>query len=499
MKIHTPRITKKSEQIFQWWMNFWQKKGSLFLEDYTLPFISAVSNNRTNIFFSINWYKPLSKNRKEQNIESFNCFYFDIDQKDNPDISKILLQVKILSYSAFFDFIVESRNGYHLYMLLPEGKYTSKEEYLVDWKQKAEELESIMDICLDKNVFDTTRISRVPWSFHQKVGDTDYFTLKLMKWEEILFPQYEKLNQINTIPITEVLDVLGVEYRGNTIYDSEWLPTSGYKINLDENYIIDFSHSRPEGEPFAFVKGYFTQKIMKDSGKKDEWLAMWMTYNFFRDHFWIIGGIESSKKIIIKAYIEKYIYEEHDSREQYIIYAIMAYYQKTYSGGIIFWRELNINVAAMIQNLWLSMSVKDVVAVIGDIIKKQKTVLSSENIFFTGKTYKTQKKWFFEGIILPDWNKIRNRREFYITHYIPFSIFQLNYKNSDFSFYLFLSIALLNQKNLPDLAISKSFVAQWLLQDNNFSRVFRRIQNIREIMKNFHLRKTQKEIMFLKN
>ncbi len=169
----TPRITKKSQQLIEWWINFWQKKWSLFLEDYTLPFSLDISNSRTNLFFTINWYKPLSKNRKEKNVSRFNCFYFDIDQKDNPDVSKIFLQLKILSYSVFFDFIVESRNGYHLYILLPEGKYTSKEEYLRDWKQKAEELENIMDIFFDKNIFDITRMSRIPWSFHQKAGDTD--------------------------------------------------------------------------------------------------------------------------------------------------------------------------------------------------------------------------------------------------------------------------------------------------------------------------------------
>ena len=106
------------------------------------------------------------------------------------------------------------------------------------------------------------------------------------------------------------------------------------------------------------------------------------------------------------------------------------------------------------------MSVKDVVVGINDILDKQKFILSSENLFFTGNIYKDQKKHIFTGSILPNWNKIRKRREFYITHYIPFTIFQLNYKNSDFSFYLILSIIFLNQKNLPDITISKSFLAQ---------------------------------------
>ena len=51
-----------------------------------------------------------TKNRKEHNISQYNSFFFDIDLKDNPNISKTFLQVKILEYSDFFDFIVESRN-----------------------------------------------------------------------------------------------------------------------------------------------------------------------------------------------------------------------------------------------------------------------------------------------------------------------------------------------------------------------------------------------------
>jgi hypothetical protein len=50
----TPKITKKSEELLQGWLNFWKQKGSLFLEDYTLPFSPDISNNRTNLFFSIN-------------------------------------------------------------------------------------------------------------------------------------------------------------------------------------------------------------------------------------------------------------------------------------------------------------------------------------------------------------------------------------------------------------------------------------------------------------
>ena len=493
----TPKITKKSEQIFQWWLHFWQKKGSLFLEDYATPFIPDISNARTNIFFSINGYKPLSKNRKEQNIQKYNCFYFDIDQKDNPDISKILLQVKILSYSAFFDFIVESRNWFHLYILLPDGKYTSKEEYLIEWKEKSEELESIMDIHFDKNIFDTTRISRIPWSFHQKAGDTDYFWLKLIKWENILFPQYEKLNQINSIPITEILDVLNIEHQDTTIYENG-LPTSWYKINPEENYIIDFSHNRPQWQPFAFVKWYYFYQLKQKWEEKNEGLLMGMTYNFFKEHFGITGSIERSKKIIVKEYIEKFICEEFSGSEQYVLYALTAYYQVKNQTWTLYWKNIEIDLKDMIQQLSLTMNIKDMKWVLETLIDSNKSILSKDCLFLTGCIKKQGSTYIFQWTLIPDWNTIRNRREFYITHYIPFSLFQLNYKNTDLSFYLILCKIFLNQKKQTELTIQKSFLSQQLLQDHNFSRVFNRIQKIHDITWGFQLRKNQKEVVFLK-
>lgn len=493
----TPTITKKSQQLIEWWINFWQKKWSLFLEDYTTPYSPDISNTKTNLFFTINGYKPLSKNRKEKNVEKYNCFYFDIDQKDNPDISKILLQVKILSHSYFFDFIVESRNGYHLYILLPDGKYTSKEEYLRDWKNKAEELEGIMDINFDKNVFDATRISRIPWSFHQKAGDIDYFSLKLIKWEDILFPQYEKLNQINRIDITEVLDVLNIEHKDDTIYENG-LPTNWYKINLEENYVVDFSHNRPQWQPFAFVKWYYFHQLKQKWEEKNEGLLMGMTYNFFKEHFGIIGNIERSKKIIVKEYIEKFICEEYTGSEQYILYALMAYYQMKYPTGNILWKNIEIDIKDMIQKLNLNIWVKDTAALIEDLFEKEKSILGDDYLFLTWNIKKQNWTYIFQWIFIPDWNTIRNRREFYITHYIPFSIFQLNYKNTDLSFYLILCKLFLNQKKQTELTIEKSFLSLWLLQDHNFSRVFKRIKKIESITWSFHIRKNQKEITFTK-
>lgn len=355
-----------------------------------------------------------------------------------------------------------------------------------------------MEINFDKNIFDTTRISRIPWSFHQKAGNTDYFSLKLLKGEDILFPQYEKLNQINRIDITEILDVLNIEYKDDTIYENG-LPTNWYKINLEENYVKDFSHNRPQWQPFAFVKWYYFHQLKQKWEEKNEGLLMGMTYNFFKEHFGIIGNIERSKKIIVKEYIEKFICEEYTGSEQYILYALMAYYQMKYPTGNILWKNIEIDIKDMIQLLHLNIWVKEMKFTIENILNSEKPILNEDHLFIVWNIKKQNWTYIFQWIFIPDWNTIRNRREFYITHYIPFSIFQLNYKNTDLNFYLILCKVFLNLKKREELVIEKQILSQEFLEDYNFSRVFKRIKNIQNITQSFHLRKKQKEVIFSKN
>ncbi len=69
-------------------------------------------------------------------------------------------------------------------------------------------------------------------------------------------------NQINQIPIQSILDKLWIKFR----YEGNWILwlienerfTNGWKLNVRDNYIHDFSWKwRPIGPPFAFVKQYF--------------------------------------------------------------------------------------------------------------------------------------------------------------------------------------------------------------------------------------------------
>ena len=89
-------------------------------------------------------------------------------------------------------------------------------------------------------------------------------------------------DRINAVPIRDVLDLLWISYRGDTIIE-EWKLTGGFKINVRWNYINDFSKERAKGWPFAVVK-------------KLKSLSSYETYQWFCEHFGIYGDDRKTKK-----------------------------------------------------------------------------------------------------------------------------------------------------------------------------------------------------------
>ena len=81
--------SKSSIKTLQAWVNFWNKRGSLFVQDRDKLVSASIllkSGNITdqeslNLFFSINGYKTGSKRRQKKDITKFNAFFFDIDLK----------------------------------------------------------------------------------------------------------------------------------------------------------------------------------------------------------------------------------------------------------------------------------------------------------------------------------------------------------------------------------------------------------------------------------
>lgn len=81
-------------------------------------------------------------------------------------------------------------------------------------------------------------------------------------------------DEINETPILEVLNCLGIEYDSSRCIKEWGRVTSWRKINLQDNYINDYSNNRAKGSPFAFVKNYLS-------------LSNWETFKWFEENFWI--------------------------------------------------------------------------------------------------------------------------------------------------------------------------------------------------------------------
>lgn len=89
-------------------------------------------------------------------------------------------------------------------------------------------------------------------------------------------------DQINQLPIRQVLNSLGIEY-GPSHCIREWGDmTSWRKINSQDNYVHDFSKDRAKGGPFGFVKQYLR-------------LSNRETFKWFEEKFWIVDHERQSK------------------------------------------------------------------------------------------------------------------------------------------------------------------------------------------------------------
>lgn len=90
-------------------------------------------------------------------------------------------------------------------------------------------------------------------------------------------------DQINQIPIHQILSYLGIEY-GPSHCIREWGNiTSWRKINSQDNYVNDFSKCRAKGWPFALVKSYLH-------------LSNRETFKWFEEKFWIVDYERKQRK-----------------------------------------------------------------------------------------------------------------------------------------------------------------------------------------------------------
>jgi hypothetical protein len=345
-------INKKDESLAFKFIKFWQKKWVVIIKDYkyTINDIYKIKNFE-NIYFSINSYKKNTKKRDEKNINSLNAFFFDIDLKDNLNLTKDEIRDNIMSQNEDFDFIIESRNGFHLHILLDDKQYINsdwtinKTNYLNDWKIKVAYYENILDLNIDSNAIKTTQIARVPWTIHNKPGQSE-FKMKLLKWENLL--EKSIYDYINEVKITDVLDKLNINYDTNDFSIFEWPnKTNWRKINQKWNFITDFTNkNRPKWEPFTFVKNYF--RIMNSLDIKE---AIIKTFNFFEYNFWIIWKAKKEKNIKINKLININLLSNNLSQKNLKYFLYLQYYAT--KNDIVDWERSNdVSISELIDFIW---------------------------------------------------------------------------------------------------------------------------------------------------
>lgn len=141
-----------------------------------VPFSSSVRRDDLNLegyesYFTVNGFEN-APNAKIENCSSLNAFFVDIDgRKDEKEIDAIKEKLDPT-------FILETKNGYHIYWVLDEAIFKSdlKEE---EWKEAIKKWERIeqaivLDLKADPVVKDVPRILRIPDTYYWKKSGASY-------------------------------------------------------------------------------------------------------------------------------------------------------------------------------------------------------------------------------------------------------------------------------------------------------------------------------------
>lgn len=120
-------------------------------------------------YFTVNGFSD-TPNAQKENCSNLNAFFVDIDgRKDEAELEAIKSKLDPT-------FIIETKNGYHIYWLLDEPIY-KKEVSQTEWEDSLSRWERIEQVIVselkaDPVVKDVTRILRVPDTYYwKKTGD----------------------------------------------------------------------------------------------------------------------------------------------------------------------------------------------------------------------------------------------------------------------------------------------------------------------------------------
>lgn len=511
-------MTKKNEDeyiFFQDWVNFFYSKQSVFIKqldsDKYIPLsygevLNSFNNkkDRSNLYFSINWYKYLSKTREAKYIEKLNCFYFDIDMKDNNRYSKIEIKSILDKFDDQYDILIESRNGFHIYIILEEWKYNKKDKdkYISDWKNKWEELELLLWIKFDSKIYDITRISRLPLSNHFKKKDTDYFEIKFIKWKEIISPLRLRENKINDIDIELVINKLydeklnDIYIYNNKIYrwneESSWL-----KINKEKNYINDFSRKYFKWNNFDIVRDIFYKRLKDEIKDKNKLYSesLIKTFSFFAKYFWIISINELKFNIIISAKIQEVLNNIYLTWYELKYFLWLLNFSQWKENKInYYWKTQKIEILKFNDYNWIIWSVSKSKKIF-DLLSNNKDIKEILDL----KVIKEKKKLFIVFTILPwyfNYDK-KKKNMYYWNHFIDKKILDNTIKKDYFKFLFKIIRKVVCYKNINEYSVNHNNIRKEF-NDSNLQRVKKGIKDISDFLWLFNMNLIWKEIIFKK-
>ncbi len=122
-------------------------------------------------YFTVNGFDN-APNAKIENCSSLNAFFVDIDGR------KSLEELELIKKKLDPTFILETKNGYHIYWLLDEAIFKSEVTDNV-WKESISKWEKIeqslvIDLKADEKVKDIPRILRIPDTYYWKKSADQY-------------------------------------------------------------------------------------------------------------------------------------------------------------------------------------------------------------------------------------------------------------------------------------------------------------------------------------
>lgn len=574
-KTQNDKTSFENMVYFQNFINFFHNKGSLFQqrreikdyrfeideteligennkkdEKYYYPNIdyksiqkSVSKKEKTNLFFSINGF---NRNRKAKNLKSLNCFYFDLDYKDNPNIKDNMESI-IEKIRDSFDMIVKSRNGYHFYNLLPEWKYKidEKDKYIKDRKEKWKHLEHIFWINFDPKVYDVSRISRIWYSYHQK-NDKDLFMIEIIKWKELISPLYERQKLINLVPIRDVVKIAIQEELITDVkiinwdFYRNWKLSDWLKIDEATNYIKDFSTEKKnevkitekienennewlnktededekENEekieyileytwiPYTLIKRIYIDKLLSEwkSFKTAEAEAKGLTYSFFAKHFWILSESWIKKNIIIPKGIENILYKSNlSSLELKYFLWLMNFTQGTRNSINYLWVNKKVSLYDFSDFNWFDRNVSKIKKNLETLLQNQK--INESYPLLKWEIIKENKEYYINYVITPNYLKLDKtiKNTYYYNHYINKKILDIptNWNYLNFIYRIYFNLINLNCVKSYTLSIDEVIKDIW---DSNIQRIKKKLIDLSEKLDNvFSFKIKWKELIFVKN